>query len=92
MPRRKAGALTDLEVQIIEIAREAPGEGWFYGYQAARKLRMTRTSDSAQSGAIYKAMARLVAADVLQTRWEAPDDSRPRRRMYRFVGGEDAAT
>lgn len=97
MPRRRPGALLELEEQILEIAlrRESTGDPDLYGFALAQELG---SGDDPQRllahGTLYKALSRLETAGLLESRWEDVDSSeegRPRRRLYRVTGLAAAA-
>ena len=90
--RRKAGALISIEKSILEaaLALAAEGSDEFYGYQLAKEMREIESARQLVSfGTLYKALDRLEAAGLLQSRWEEPSESprqaRPRRRHYRLT-------
>lgn len=89
--RRKKGALLPLEVQILHAAAEAKnmGDGWVHGFGMAKALQGGHGRLTAH-GTLYKALSRLLAAGLLDDRWEDPDlalaEGRPRRRLYRING------
>ena len=68
----------------------------FHGFVIAK--RMQEVGDAQQltaHGTLYKALGRMAAAGLLESRWEEPDlalaEGRPRRRLYRVTGvGERA--
>jgi PadR family transcriptional regulator PadR len=97
MARRKPGALFPLEVNILEcgLALQSTGED-FYGFAMARQL--SRRDDGkglTAHGTLYKALARMTEAGLLQAEWEdaalAEDQGRPRRRLYRVSGEGEIA-
>ena len=68
----------------------------FHGFLIAK--RMQEVGEAQQliaHGTLYKALGRLAAAGLLESRWEEPElalaEGRPRRRLYRVTGvGERA--
>jgi PadR family transcriptional regulator PadR len=97
MARRRPGALLPLELNILEagLALHA-ADGDFYGFALARQLSgRTDGSGLASHGTLYKALARMTEAGLLQTEWEdasiAEADGRPRRRLYRVTGEGEIA-
>jgi DNA-binding PadR family transcriptional regulator len=87
--RRKAGTLVPLEVSILEVA--AAGREPFHGFELAKALAdASRARALTSHGTLYKALARLVDAGLLEATWEdaaiALDQRRPRRRLYRITG------
>ena len=98
MVRRKPGALLPLELSILSAGVEAmqAGEPEFHGFSIANAIQ---DRDAARRltahGTLYKALARLERAGLLESRWEEPElaeaDGRPRRRLYRVTGAGAAA-
>ncbi|MGI8795987.1 MAG: PadR family transcriptional regulator [Acidimicrobiia bacterium] len=98
MVRRKPGALLPLELSILTAGVEAmqAGEPEFHGFSIANAIQ---DRDAARRltahGTLYKALARLERAGLLESRWEEPElaeaDGRPRRRLYRVTGAGAAA-
>jgi PadR family transcriptional regulator PadR len=97
--RRKPGALVPLEESICAtaIALRRRGVREFHGYELAKAL-----ADEADRrlltayGTLYRALARLEAMGLLQSRREDPEiaarENRPGRRLYTLTGaGETAA-
>ena len=86
-----------LEEAILEIGlqREADGKAEFYGFDLAEQLASAgRAGQLTAHGVLYKALARLETAGLLESRWEDVDpvsEGRPRRRFYRVTGGAAAA-
>lgn len=90
--RRKPGALLPLEVSICEVAIEQrrQGEPESHGFAIAKLLA---ERDGARRltahGTLYKALGRLEAAGLLQSRWEDPEtaahERRPPRRLYQIT-------
>jgi PadR family transcriptional regulator PadR len=96
--RRKAGTLVPLEVAICvsAVALRDDGNAEFHGYAIARELsehgdRRLLTA----YGTLYRALARLEAMGLLQSRWEDPQvparENRPGRRLYALTGAGEAA-
>ena len=97
MPRRRAGDLLPLELDILEtgLALQSAG-GDFHGFLLARHLKAAK-GDAALTahGTLYKALSRMSNAGLLQSEWEDPEragaEGRPRRRLYTVTGlGEEA--
>jgi len=96
--RRRQGSLLPLEVAILEVAIEEVRTGTLelHGFAMAKKIR---THDDARRltahGTLYKALARMERARLLESRWEDPAtaaaEERPRRRLYRVTGLGEAA-
>lgn len=92
MPRRRPGAVLPLELRILEIGLELQDErDGFYGFRLSKRL--TETGGDARMiahGTLYKALARLSEAGMVEASWEDPsvaeDAGRPRRRLYRVTG------
>ena len=89
MPRRKAGQLIALEVEILleALRLNTAGQPDFHGFGIAKELRDSEGSASLIGhGTLYKALARLETGGLLASRWEDPDEAeqarRPRRRLY----------
>jgi DNA-binding PadR family transcriptional regulator len=92
MVRRKPGALLPLEVSVLEAGTAAAHDGTpeFHGFALAQRIQ---ERDGARRltahGTLYKALARMEAAGLLESRWEDADaavaDGRPRRRLYRVT-------
>jgi DNA-binding PadR family transcriptional regulator len=97
--RRKAGVLLPIEVSILVAGLDLDGRGVaeFHGYLLASEIA---DRDGARRliahGSLYRALGRLEAAGLLESRWEDPDlgaaEGRPRRRLYHVtVAGARAA-
>ena len=91
MPRRRTGVLLPLELRILAtgLQLQTPDEG-FHGFLLAAK--MAETDDSAAltaHGTLYKALARMSEAGLLDPAWEEPAIAeaagRPRRKIYRVT-------
>ena len=91
MSRRRSGVLLPLELRILEtgLQLQTPDDG-FHGFLLAAK--MAETDDSAgltAHGTLYKALARMTEAGLLDPAWEDPAlaeaAGRPRRRIYRVT-------
>ena len=97
--RRKAGAMVPLEQAICAAAARLRNSGIdeFHGYELAKQL----ADDSARRlltayGTLYRALGRLEAMGMLQSRHEDPEiaarEHRPGRRLYTLTAdGEKAA-
>jgi DNA-binding PadR family transcriptional regulator len=96
--RRKPGALLPLEVAICDAAdhlRER-GQDEFHGYLIAKEL--TEHADARQLtayGTLYRALGRLEAMGLLESRWEDPqipaEENRPGRRLYTLTAAGETA-
>jgi PadR family transcriptional regulator, regulatory protein PadR len=96
MPRRKAGTLLPLEVRVLEIAQQAQSKrAPMYGFALANALSGDGGKALTGHGTLYKALARMTEAGLLETEWEDPDvaeaERRPRRRLYRISSKGAAA-
>ena len=97
MPRRRAGTLVPLESEILAAGmRLARDEEPCYGFSLAVRLG---GGDAGRRlighGTLYKALARLVEAELLTAVWEDPDAAtaagRPRRKLYTVTARGEAA-
>ena len=96
--RRKPGALLPIEQGILSalVALHKRGITESHGYEIARYLRdLSDARNLTAYGTLYRALGRLVAMGLLESRWEEPQDAaeaaRPRRRFYRITSmGESA--
>ena len=89
MVSRPRGVLLDLEYDILEtvVSLQAAGED-AYGFGIARRLAGSAPDrDLIGHGTLYKALARLGAQGLLESRWEDADEpaGRPRRRLYEIT-------
>src|SRR5436190_421990 len=96
--RRKPGQLLPLEAEICRCAAtlDRRGSGEFHGYQIAKRL-----GDESERrwltayGTLYRALGRLEAMGLLESRWEHPEiparENRPGRRLYRLTAAGAAA-
>ena len=87
MPRRKEGTLLPLELRVLEIAKEAQSDRKpMYGFALASALSGDGGKSLTGHGTLYKALARMADAGLLETEWEDPEiaetERRPRRRHY----------
>lgn len=96
--RRKRGELVPLEADILlsALALRRAGEDRFHGFQLAKLLAEAGGSRRlAAHGTLYKALSRLEAAGLLESRWEDPAEAagegRPRRRLYEVTGAAERA-
>lgn len=92
--------LLPIEVSILVAGLDLDGRGVaeFHGYLLASEIA---DRDGARRlmahGSLYRALGRLEAAGLLESRWEDPDlgaaEGRPRRRLYHVtVAGARAAS
>jgi len=91
--RRRQGSLLPLEVSILEVAVDGARAGTLelHGFAMAKKIREHADARRLTAhGTLYKALARMERAGLLESRWEDPDvaaaEERPRRRLYRVTG------
>jgi PadR family transcriptional regulator, regulatory protein PadR len=96
--RRKPGQLVPLETAICLGAARLRRKGTteFHGYEIARHL-----GDESESrlltayGTLYRALGRLEAMGLLESRWEDPHiparENRPGRRLYTLTAAGEAA-
>ena len=74
------------------------GASEFHGFSIAKQMQeIGEAQQLTAHGTLYKALGRMEAAGLLESRWEEPDlalvEGRPRRRLYRLTGaGERAAS
>jgi DNA-binding PadR family transcriptional regulator len=90
MSRRKQGSLLHLEVRILEIAEKLESKGdVLYGFALASALSADDGKSLTSHGTLYKALARMTEAGLLEATWEDPESAakerRPRRRFYRIT-------
>jgi len=90
MPRRKAGTLLPLEIEILEVALSMlhSGQASFHGFGLAQGMREQKGSRSLTGhGTLYKALGRLEDFGLLTSRWEdaSAAEGRPRRRLYELT-------
>jgi PadR family transcriptional regulator len=98
--RRKPGELVPLETAICVCAARLRRGGAleFHGYEIAKRLGDENNHRLLTAyGTLYRALGRLEAMGLLQSRWEDPQiparENRPGRRMYVLTAaGEAAAT
>ena len=90
--RRKPGALTQIELSILDAALSlrSQGEGEFYGFKIANEIREKKQARLLTArGTLYRALWRLEEMGFLQSRWEDPaiaaEDVRPRRKYYEIT-------
>jgi PadR family transcriptional regulator, regulatory protein PadR len=96
--RRKPGHLVPLEIAICEaaIGLRDRGEKAFHGYELAKALgRVADTRLLTAYGTLYRALGRLEAMGLLESRWEDPAiparENRPGRRLYTLTAAGEAA-
>jgi PadR family transcriptional regulator, regulatory protein PadR len=91
--RRKPGTLLPLEISILEAAIDLRRRGGaeFHGFAIAREIAERAEARTLTAhGTLYKALGRMEAAGLLESRWEDAEvsaaEGRPRRRLYRLTG------
>ena len=98
--RRKPGQLLPLEAAICICAAKLKrkGDREFHGYDIAKRLGEDNDHRLLTAyGTLYRALSRLEAMGLLESRWEDPHiparENRPGRRLYVLTatGGEAAA-
>ena len=96
--RRKTGALVPLELAICSAAALLARDGTreFHGYELAKTLGdVADTRLLTAYGTLYRALGRLEAMGLLQSRWEDPQiparENRPGRRLYVLTAAGEAA-
>ena len=87
MGRRKPGTLLPLELRILTTIEEmVSGGSDAYGFSVASALSVQDGKKLTAHGTLYKALARMTEAGLLEAHWENPDiaesQGRPRRRLY----------
>jgi PadR family transcriptional regulator, regulatory protein PadR len=97
--RRKPGALLPIEEAILTAGLDLgrSGNSEFHGFSIAKRMQdIGEAQQLTAHGTLYKALGRLEAAGLLESRWEEPDlalaEGRPRRRLYRMTGAGERAT
>lgn len=87
--RRRPGTLVPLEIAICEAAADLRRDGAreFHGYEIAKSLRGERDARLLTAyGTLYRALGRLEAMGLLESRWEdaaiPARENRPGRRLY----------
>ncbi|MFF2277044.1 PadR family transcriptional regulator [Agromyces sp. NPDC058126] len=97
MARRREGRLFDLEVDILAAGMELQRvDGDFYGFALAKRIAERNEAVALTAyGTLYKALARMSEAGLLESEWEdaalAETVGRPRRRLYRVTGAGELA-
>jgi len=62
---------------VIEALLSQPRQ-WQYGYDVSRTTGL-------KSGTLYPILMRMADRKLLETRWEAAEQGKPPRHMYRFT-------
>lgn len=96
--RRKPGTILPIEESILSLAVELnrTGDREFHGFAMAKQLTETGNAKTLIAhGTLYKALSRMEAAGLLESRWEDPqlaaDEGRPLRRLYRITRAGEVA-
>ena len=96
--RRKPGCLLTLEVSILSAIARLPksAAGECHGYNIAARLASEGDRRLLTAyGTLYRALGRLEAMGLLESRWEDPqlaaEEGRPGRRLYRLTDAGVAA-
>jgi DNA-binding PadR family transcriptional regulator len=96
--RRKPGQLVPLEAAICICAAKLKrkGDGEFHGYDIAKRLGEDNDHRLLTAyGTLYRALGRLEAMGLLESRWEDPHiparENRPGRRFYVLTAAGEAA-
>ena len=96
--RRRPGTLVPFELAICEAAAALRRRriSVFHGYLIAKALNERPDAPVLTGhGTLYRALARLEAMKLLESRWEDPDaaarEHRPRRKLYTLTAAADAA-
>ena len=96
--RRKPGALFPIEEGILSAlaALHKRGVAESHGYEIAQYLRdLSDAKNLTAYGTLYRALGRLAAMGLLESRWEEPqaavEQSRPARRLYSLTATGTAA-
>ena len=63
---------------LVLTAFQQTPSAWKYGYDISRGTGL-------KSGSLYPILMRLAECGLLETRWEASEDGRPARHMYRLT-------
>ncbi|MBK5306516.1 MAG: PadR family transcriptional regulator [Frankiaceae bacterium] len=91
MPRRRAGVLLPLELELLDALLSTPDQ---HGFALGQELTAHGGRSILGHGTLYKALGRLEAAGLLTSHWESGDASalgRPLRRLYRVTTDGRAA-
>ena len=90
--RRKPGELRPIEMDILKAGMGllAVGTDEFHGFLIAKEMAKGRDAKLlAAQGTLYRALNRLEADGLLESRWEdaseAAEARRPMRRLYRIT-------
>ncbi len=96
--KRKPGALLPIELSILRAGIDLlhAGAAEFHGYGIASEIREREAARLLTAhGTLYRALDRLEAAGLLESRLEdaaiAESERRPRRRLYRVTAAGEVA-
>ena len=96
--RRRPGSLLPIEEAILAAGFDLRrcGDGEFHGFAIAKRMADAGHAQQLTAhGTLYKALGRMEAAGLLESRWEEADlaliEGRPRRRLYRITGQGERA-
>ena len=96
--RRKPGTLLAIEEAILAAGVDLRRVGTleFHGFAVAKQMQdIGEAHQLTANGTLYKALSRMEAAGLLESRWEKADlaleEARPRRRLYRITGAGERA-
>lgn len=91
--KRKPGTILPIEEAILTAGLDLrqSGSSEFHGFAIARHMEAIGEAHQLTAhGTLYKALGRLEAAGLLESRWEEAElalaEGRPRRRFYRVSG------
>lgn len=85
MPRRRAGVLLPLELDLLDALVGEPDQ---HGFALGQSLAAQSGRSVLGHGTLYKALSRLETAGLVTSAWEVGDASqlgRPLRRLYRIT-------
>lgn len=85
MPRRRAGVLLPLEIDLIDALVTSPNQ---HGFALAQDLVAHGGRSILGHGTLYKALGRLENGGLVSSDWEEGDAAelgRPLRRLYRVT-------
>ncbi|HEX5671576.1 MAG TPA: PadR family transcriptional regulator [Acidimicrobiia bacterium] len=96
--KRRPGTILPIEEAILSAGLDLRhrGSSEFHGFAIARHMETFGEAHQLTAyGTLYKALGRLEAGGLLESRWEDPDvalaEGRPRRRFYRVTGAGERA-
>jgi PadR family transcriptional regulator PadR len=96
--RRKQGTLIESEIALLLAAVELKQRGTdrFHGYLIAREIEEAAGARQLLAyGTLYKTLARLEDAGLLESEWEVPEqterETRPRKRLYTVTTAGEGA-